>query len=131
MRGINRVTLVGNLGKDPELKTIQDNLSVVRITLATTETYLLKDGNRQSQTEWHTIIAWRGLATLAASYLQKGSLVYIEGTIHYRQYNNKNGLKVQVTEIIADKLVILDKKQPHNSSASQTGELPSNDQPPF
>ncbi len=121
MRGINRVTLVGNLGKDPELKIVHNNLSVARITLATTETFRLKNGNLQSQTEWHTIIAWHGLATLAASYLHKGSLVYIEGKIRYRNYEDKNGQRKQVAEIVADQLVILDKK-PNDLLGSQIEE---------
>lgn len=91
MRGINRVILVGNLGKDPELKTLQDGTAVAKMTLATTETYRLKDGSSQQHTDWHTIIAWRGLAAIAGQYLHKGSLVYIEGKIRYRQYESKEG----------------------------------------
>ena len=90
MRGINRVTLVGNLGKDPELKTLADGTPLVKMAIATTESYRLKDGGSQTQTEWHTVVAWRGLATVAGQYLHKGSLVYIEGKIRYRQYEDKD-----------------------------------------
>jgi single-strand DNA-binding protein len=110
MRGINRVTLVGNLGKDPEQKTLADGTPVAKMTLATTESYKQKDGSSHSHTEWHNIIVWRGLATLAVQYLHKGSLVYIEGKIRHRQYEDKEGQKRQVTEIVADQLVMLDKK---------------------
>ena len=129
MRGINRVILVGNLGKDPELKKLQDGTAVVKMTLATTETYRLKDGGSQIQTDWHTIIAWRGLATIAGQYLHKGSLVYIEGKIRYRHYEDKEGQKKHVTEIVADQLLILDKKpsntaQPENSDDGNIDLLP-------
>ncbi|HAI75605.1 MAG TPA: single-stranded DNA-binding protein, partial [Microscillaceae bacterium] len=74
MKGVNKVILVGNLGNMPEVKTLSDEVQVAKFSLATTEIYKDKDGQKQSQTEWHTILAWRGLADLAAKYLQKGSL---------------------------------------------------------
>ena len=130
MRGINRVILVGNLGKDPELKTLQDGTAVAKMTLATTETYRLKDGGSQVHTDWHTIIAWRGLAIIAGKYLHKGSLVYIEGKIRYRQYESKEGAKKYVTEIVAEQLLILDKK-PSNSQQADYNEDSINELPPF
>lgn len=130
MRGINRVILVGNLGKDPELKKLQDGTAVVKMTLATTETYRLKDGGSQIQTDWHTIIAWRGLATIAGQYLHKGSLVYIEGKIRYRHYEDKEGQKKHVTEIVADQLLILDKK-PSNTAQSENNDDGNIDLLPF
>jgi single-strand DNA-binding protein len=130
MRGINRVTLVGNLGKDPELKNLAAGTPVAKMTVATTETYRLKDGSSQMQTDWHNIIAWRGLASLAGQYLRKGSLVYIEGKIRYRQYEDKDGQKRHVTEIIAGQLLMLDKK-PFVISQPENNENNSNDLPPF
>ncbi len=130
MRGINRVILVGNLGKDPELKTLQDGTAVAKMTLATTETYRLKDGGSQVHTDWHTIIAWRGLANIAGQYLHKGSLVYIEGKIRYRQYESKEGSKKYVTEIVAEQLLILDKK-PSNTKQDNNTEESLNELPPF
>ncbi|MCY7310298.1 MAG: single-stranded DNA-binding protein [Chitinophagaceae bacterium] len=130
MRGINRVTLVGNLGKDPELKTLADGTPLVKMTVATTETYRLKDGGNQTHTDWHTVVAWRGLATLAGQYLHKGSLVYIEGKIRYRQYEDKEGLKKIVTEIVADQLIMLDKKQSGAQQTDNNGDI-SNETPPF
>lgn len=111
MRGINKVILVGNLGKNPELKTLQDGTTVVKITLATTETFRDKNGQSKSNTQWHTVIAWRSLGVLAASYLHTGSLVYIEGKLNNRQYLDKGNNKKWVTEIFANELVMLDKKE--------------------
>lgn len=130
MRGINRVILVGNLGKDPELKTLQDGTAVAKMTLATTETYRLKDGSSQQHTDWHTIIAWRGLAAIAGQYLHKGSLVYIEGKIRYRQYESKEGTKKNVTEIVVDQLLILDKK-PSTREKGESNDDSINEQSPF
>ena len=110
MRGLNRVTLIGNLGNDPEYKTLQDGTPVAKFKIATTESYRLKTGETQSHTDWHTIIAWRGLATLAQKYLHKGSLLYVEGKLRNRQYEDKDGQKKYVTEIVAEQVILMDKK---------------------
>jgi single-strand DNA-binding protein len=111
MRGLNKVTLIGNLGKDPETTVLEGNISVSKFSLATTETYKDKSGQAQSSTDWHTIVAWRGLADLASKYLKKGSLVYIEGKIKNRTFDDKEGVKRSVTEILAEEIIILDKKE--------------------
>ena len=110
MRGLNKVTLIGNVGKDPEIQTLDGNLSVAKFALATTEIFKDKSGNTQSQTEWHNVVLWRSLAEMANKYLKKGSLVYIEGKIKTRNYDDKDGQKRYVTEIIAEQLIMLDKK---------------------
>lgn len=110
MRGLNRVMLIGNLGKEPEMQFLEGNIAVAKISLATTETYKDKTGKLISQTEWHTIILWRGLAELAQKYLHKGSLVYIEGRLKTRSRLDKEGIQRNETDIIADNLVMLDKK---------------------
>jgi single-strand DNA-binding protein len=110
MRGLNRVTLIGNAGNDPEFKTLQDGTPVAKLALATTETYRLKTGETQSRTDWHTIILWRGLAGLAKEYVRKGSLLYVEGKLRNRQYEDKDGVKKYVTEIVAEQIIMLDKK---------------------
>jgi len=110
MRGLNRVMLIGNLGKEPEMQFLEGNIAVAKISLATTETYKDKTGKLISQTEWHTIILWRGLAELAQKYLHKGSLVYIEGRLKTRSRMDKDGIQRNETDIIADNLVMLDKK---------------------
>jgi single-strand DNA-binding protein len=111
MRGLNKVTLIGNLGKDPELTVLEGNISVVKFPLATTESHKDKNGRQTSDTEWHTIVAWRGLADLAVKYLKKGSAVYLEGKIKTRSYDDKDGVKRYVTEIQVEELIMLDKKE--------------------
>jgi len=110
MRGINKVILVGNSGKETEYKTLEDGTPVAKLTIATTETYRLKNGETSTNTEWHQVIVWRGLATLAHQYIHKGSLLYIEGKLRHRQYEDKEGQKKYVTEVVADQVVLLDKK---------------------
>ncbi len=110
MRGLNKVTLIGNLGKDPDVRVLEGNIPVAKFSLATTETFRDKSGQAQSQTEWHTVVLWRGLAELAQAYLRKGSLVYLEGKISYRHYDDAQGGRHYVTEIIAESLLMLDRR---------------------
>jgi len=110
MRGLNKVTLIGNLGKDPENQQLPENIAVSKFTLATTEIFKDKNGQPNAKTEWHTIVLWRSLAELAAKYLQKGSLVYIEGKLKTRQFEDKEGKIRYTTEIVAEQLIMLDKK---------------------
>ncbi|MBK8712512.1 MAG: single-stranded DNA-binding protein [Niastella sp.] len=110
MRGVNRVMLIGNLGKDPDIQFLEGNIGVAKFSLATTETYKDRSGKLISQTEWHTIVLWRGLAELAQKYLHKGSLVYIEGRLKTRSWEDKEGNKKFATEIVGDNLIMLDKR---------------------
>lgn len=110
MRGLNKVTLIGNLGKDPEIQQLEGKVSVAKFPLATTDTYKDDKGQNHSSTEWHTIVLWRSLADLAHKYLQKGSLVFVEGKLKTRSYDDRDGTKRYVTEIIAEQLIMLDKK---------------------
>jgi single-strand DNA-binding protein len=114
MRGLNRVTLIGNLGNDPDCQMLENNVSVAKFSLATTETFKDKNGQNHSDTEWHTVVLWRSLANLAHQYLKKGSLVYIEGKIKTRSYDTKEGDKRYITEIIAEQLIMLDKRTESN-----------------
>ena len=91
MRGLNRVTLIGNLGNVPEFQTLEGGICVAKFSLATTEIFKYENGQNHTQTEWHNIVVWRSLADSAAKYLQKGSLVYIEGKIKTRNYEDKDG----------------------------------------
>ena len=111
MRGVNRVVLIGNLGKEPDLQHLEGNIAVAKFPLATTETYKDKTGTLVSQTEWHTIVLWRGLAELAQKYLHKGSLVFIEGRIRTRNWEDKDKNRRFSTEIVGDNLVMLDKRK--------------------
>lgn len=120
MRGVNRVTLIGNLGKDPDVQYLEGNIGVAKFSLATTETYKDRGGKLVSQTEWHTVVLWRGLAELAQKYLHKGSLVYIEGRLKTRSWEDKEGNKKFATEVVGDNLIMLDKREGHtfNNGAS-------------
>ena len=89
MAGVNKVILIGNLGKDPEVRYLDSGVAVANFSLATTENYKNKEGERVSQTEWHNIVLWRGLAEVAEKWLKKGSSVYIEGKIRNRKINVK------------------------------------------
>ena len=111
MRGVNRVMLIGNLGKDPDLQYLEGNIAVAKFPLATTETFKDKNGNLVSQTEWHTVVLWRGLAELAQKYLHKGSLVFIEGRLRTRNWEDKDKNRRFSTEIVGDNLVMLDKRK--------------------
>ena len=110
MRGVNRVMLIGNLGKDPDVQYLEGNIGVAKFSLATTETFKDRTGKLISQTEWHTVVLWRGLAELAEKYLHKGSLVYIEGRLRTRSWEDKEGNKKFATEVVGDNLIMLDKK---------------------
>lgn len=110
MRGVNKVVLIGNLGKDPDIQILEGNIVVAKFSLATTETFKDRSGQIRSETEWHTIILWRGLGELARKFLKKGSLVYIEGKLRTRSWEDKDGNKKFATEIVGDNLVMLEKK---------------------
>jgi single-strand DNA-binding protein len=109
MSGINKVILVGHLGKDPEIRTLEGGVSVTSFPLATSENFS-KDGKKVEQTEWHNIVMWRGLADVAAKFLQKGKLVYIEGKLRTRSFEDKEGIKKYTTEIVAENFTLLGRK---------------------
>ena len=109
MSGINKVILVGHLGKDPEARTLEGGVSVVSFPLATSETFN-KDGRKVEQTEWHNIVMWRGLADVAAKFLHKGKLVYIEGKLRTRSFEDKEGIKKYTTEVVAENFTLLGRK---------------------
>ena len=110
MRGVNRVMLIGNLGKDPDVQFLEGNIAVAKFPLATTETFKDRSGKLVSQTEWHTVVLWRGLAELAQKYLHKGSLIYVEGRLRTRSWDDREGNKKFATEIVGDNLIMLDKR---------------------
>ncbi len=107
MSNVNRVILIGRLGKDPEVRYTADGVAVASFSLATSETRKNKDGTKNERTEWHRIVAWRKLAEIVAEYLKKGSLVYIEGKIQSREYEGKDGVKRRAFEIVADGMKML------------------------
>jgi len=106
---VNKVILLGHVGKDPEIRHMDNNLVFARFTLATNERWI-KDGNKTEHTEWHNIVMWRGLAEIAEKYVRKGSLLYIEGRLRSRSYDDKDGAKRYVTEILADSMNLVGPK---------------------
>ncbi len=118
MSGINKVILVGHLGKDPEVRHLDGGVSVASFPLATSESYN-KDGRKVEQTEWHNIVMWRGLADVAAKYLQKGKLVYIEGKLRTRSFEDKTGIKKYTTEIVAENFTVLGRKSDFDNENKQ------------
>jgi single-strand DNA-binding protein len=109
-RGVNRVTLIGNLGRDPELRSTPGGTSVATFTLATSERWTDKDGGQQERTEWHNIVAWGRQAEVCAQYLRKGSGVYIEGRLQTRSWEDKQGGQRKTTEIVMRNMIMLDSR---------------------
>ncbi len=106
MAGINRVILIGNLGKDPDVITFENGVKKASFSLATSESYKNKEGNRVDQTEWHNIVMWRGLADIAERFLRKGNQIYLEGKLKTRSYE-LDGVKKYITEIFVDNMTML------------------------
>ena len=115
MVGVNKVILIGHLGGDPEVRTVESGIKVARFSLATTETYKDKNGERKDQTEWHRVICWRGLAETAERYLTKGKQIYVEGRLRTRSWEDINGIKKFATEIYADTFNMLGAKSDNSS----------------
>ena len=108
---INKVILIGNLGADPELRSTPSGVQVANCSLATSETWTDKSGERQERAEWHRIVLWRRLAEVAGQYLKKGSKIYIEGKLQTRSWDDQNGQKRYTTEVIASSMEMLDSGQ--------------------
>lgn len=137
MSGINKVILVGHLGKDPEVKTIESGVKVAKFSLATTESYKDKSGERKDVTEWHNVTCWRNLAEIAEKYLTKGKQIYVEGKIRSRTWED-NGVKKYAIDIVADSFTMLGSRSDANDNSGKTipdatPGLPINepDLPPF
>jgi len=116
---LNKVLLIGNVGKDPDVRHLEGGASVASFTLATTERYRERgSGETKEITEWHNIVAWRQLADLAENFIRKGSQIYVEGRIRSRSWDDQNGQKRYITEILADSIQLLGRK---GDSAVPTG----------
>lgn len=107
---LNKALLLGNVGKDPEVRTTEQGVKVAQFPLATSESYRDRDGNKVENTEWHNIVAWRGLAELCESYVRKGSALFIEGRIKSRSWEDQSGQKRYITEIVAENIQLLGKR---------------------
>ncbi len=123
---LNRVTLIGRLGKDPEVRRLESGAAVAKFSLATSETYKDKDGNKQETTEWHNIVVWRTQAEIAEKYLKKGMLVYLEGKLTYRDYTDKDNVKKFFTEIVASDFRMLERKEGGGGGGYFPSDEPSN-----
>ena len=111
MGSLNRATIIGNVGKTPEVRTLQSGTKVATFSMATTEpAYTTQNGQQvEARTEWHNVVAWAGLASIVERYLQQGTQVYVEGKIRYRTYENEQGEKRYITEVVAENIVLLKK----------------------
>ena len=110
-RTLNKVMLIGNVGKDPELKHTPSGIPVVSFNLATTDSWKDRSGNLQEHTDWHTIVAWRGLAEICQKLVKNGARIYIEGKLQTRKIEDKNGNRKHIVEILADNMLLLDGKK--------------------
>ena len=118
MSGVNKVILIGNLGKDPEIKALDSGVKFARFSLATSEPYTNKDGEKVDNVEWHNIVLWRAVAEVAEKFLKKGSQVYIEGKLQTRNYEDKDGVTRYTTEVVGFKLTMLGSKQGSGSAST-------------
>ncbi len=126
---INKVILVGNVGGDPEIRTFEDGTKVARMSLATSERFTnSKTGQKEERTQWHSVTLWRGLANVAEQYIRKGSQVYIEGRLNYREWTDAQGIKRYGVDIIADNMQMLGRRQ--DNQQSQQGSY-ANQQPAY
>lgn len=118
-KGVNRVTLVGNIGNDPDTKYTQSGSCVTRISLATTSSRKDRDGNVQERTEWHRVVFFGKLAEIAGKYLRKGSQIYVEGELRYDKFTGQDGVEKYSTDIVANEMQMLGGRRDGNNSGSQ------------
>ena len=126
MSGINKVILIGHLGKDPEIKYLEGNIAKLSFSLATSEIFKDKNGNKSEHVEWHNLVFWRNLAENGNKILKKGMHIYVEGKLKTREWIDREGIKKNITEIIGETFVLLQKKELDNSN---TNFFNSNDDP--
>ena len=118
---INKVILIGNLGKDPEVRHLESGVAVCNFSIATGETYKDRNsGEKVTHTEWHNIVLWRGLAEVAEKYLKKGAKIYIEGKLRTRSWQDQEGNTRYTTEILGDNMTMLGKSEPNSSPAASS-----------
>ncbi len=122
MSSLNKILLIGNLGKDPEIRYTPEGTPVATFSLATSEAWTDKSGNRQERTEWHNIVAWTRLADTCKKFLTKGRQVYVEGRLRTREYTDRDGIKRRITEVIASQIVLLGSRPQIADTAVQAAE---------
>ena len=141
MRSLNKVILIGHTGKAPEVRYTQGGAPVANFSLATNESWTSNTGERQEKTEWHKIVAWRRLAEICQEYVKKGAYLYVEGKLQTRSYDDRDGVKRYITEIVATDIMLLERKPgldqagggepPIDSLPPETGGGPGEDDVPF
>ncbi len=126
---VNKVILIGNVGADPEIRHLDNNVAVANLRMATSESYTAKNGERVTTTEWHNVVLWRGLAELAEKYIRKGKQIYVEGRLRTRAWDDKDGQKRYTTEIFADVVRLLGGRDSSTEQASGVNSHSSESQP--
>jgi len=122
MAGVNKVILVGNLGKDPEIRHLENGRAVVNFPVATSETYKTRDGEKVTKTEWHNVVLWTPLAEIAEKYLSKGSQLYVEGKLTTRSWDDKDGNKRYTTEVVGREMTLLGGRPTEGSGGNNYGD---------
>lgn len=125
MSGVNKVILVGNLGKDPEIRHFDNGRAVTTFSLATSEVYKNKEGEKVTNTEWHNVVLWTPLAEVAEKYLKKGGQVYIEGKLTSRSWDDKDGVKRYITEVVGREMTLLGR--PSSEGSGSNAPMPTDD----
>ena len=118
---LNKVMLIGNAGKDPEIRHLENGVAVVTLPVATTERYKDRNGEVKEQTEWHNVVFWRGLADIVERFVRKGSQLFIEGKLRTRSWEDQSGQKKYITEIVAENLRLLGRRGDNDNHQQQTG----------
>lgn len=131
MAGVNKVILVGNLGRDPEMRKLEGGVSRVNFSLATTEYYKDKEGRRIEQTEWHNIVLWRSVAENAERLLKKGNTIYLEGKLQTRKWQDKEGQQRSITEIVGESFQLIKRNDTQGAEGVNQSAAPVGDDQPF
>ena len=127
---VNKVILIGNLGRDPEIRRLENGAVVANFPLATSETYTDRNtGEKRDNTDWHNIVAWRGLAEIIEKYVKKGTKIYVEGKLKTRSYQDKDNITRYVTEVLAEDMTILSRPEGQNPSSEEKPVYPSQGTP--
>src|SRR5574341_844349 len=130
MRGLNKVQIIGNLGRDPEMRYTPNGKPVTSFTVAVSRSWVKPEGERAEKTEWFNVIAWDRLAEICSQHLTKGSLVYVEGRLETRSWEAENGQKHYRTEIVANEMIILDRRGRESEAASEPSQPAEASVPP-
>ncbi len=127
MAGVNKVILVGNLGRDPEVRHLESGRAVANFSIATSETYKNKEGDKVTHTEWHNVVLWTPLAEIGERFLKKGSQVYIEGKLTTRSYDDKDGNKKYITEVVGREMTLLGRPADSQGGGASSGGASNSD----